>query len=57
MLSKVIICPHNRGVDCNEYQQKTHCNKCGWNPDVAKERQSKLRGESITERKAGNAAD
>lgn len=29
-------CPHNEGVSCNP--NKHHCESCGWNPEVAKER-------------------
>ena len=48
MSSKIIVkCPHNKEVDCTEYQRQTHCNKCGWNPKVAKRRLAELRGELI----------
>lgn len=36
---KVLICPHNTGVDCVD---DTQCNRCGWNPAVTAERLQRL---------------
>lgn len=32
-------CTYNVGVEC---QAKNHCDKCGWNPDVDKQRKKEL---------------
>ena len=46
-------CPYNDGVTCftiDRYGKATPrcCETCGWNPKVAKERLSKIRGTSKT---------
>lgn len=35
-----IKCPHNDAVGC--FPSQRNCNRCGWNPDVAKERLEKF---------------
>ena len=35
------ICPHNDAVDCTTNK----CERCGWNPTVAKERKRLILGE------------
>lgn len=32
------ICPHNYEVDC----EKSQCDRCGWNPEVAEKRVQKV---------------
>ena len=36
-----MYCPFNQAVDCDK--DNRNCDKCGWNPDVDKERKEKTR--------------
>jgi hypothetical protein len=36
---QTVTCKHNAGVECEPRCAK--CHKCGWNPDVNKERKEK----------------
>ena len=43
MATEKFVCPHNEEVDCT----KAHCERCGWNPTVARKRLRNIKGDRV----------